>query len=259
MAEEIRAGVRLTLDDRFSPAMKRAGIAVQGFGQKAAGVAAGVNRAFGGLAGTLATVGVGLGAAALIREGVGFNDAITRIATNVGVFGEEAAEFGRHLLKVAQDTKVPQQELVAFARAASESAVSLEDITENMALMGKLIQGVGVSGNDAGSLLSAFLNRDADADSLAEKLDNIVEIGGRLGNVGIPPFLRYLPAMLEAAGRTGLDEVENTFVAMNMLRMGTYSDARASNLYRARWPTFPRARWVTRYTGTCALTACASR
>jgi len=58
MAREIKAGVELTLKDQFSSQIKNAGISVQGFADKA-------NAAFSGVAGTLGTLGVGIGTAAL--------------------------------------------------------------------------------------------------------------------------------------------------------------------------------------------------
>ncbi|MCL2374431.1 MAG: hypothetical protein FWC65_04230, partial [Treponema sp.] len=239
MAQEIRAGVRLNLNDQFSPDLRRAGLNVQGFGEKAAGVAGKVNQAFSGLAGTLAAVGVGIGTAALVREAIGFEDAIRRIATNAGAFDDEADEFGRHLLDVAYNAKVPAQEQLAFASAAAESAVSLDDIAYNMPFMADLIQGVGVSGAEAGQLLSQFLNRGADADTLREKLNNIVEISARIGNVSIPELLRYLPSLLEAGG-SGLDGIEDMVIAVNMLRMGTNRAAQAAYQYRAAMTDFAR-------------------
>jgi len=238
MASEIRAGVRLNLNDQFSPGIKRAGASVQGFRDAAVGAAEKANRAFSGLTGTLATVGVGIGAAALVREGVGFQDAVTRIATSANAFGDEAGKFGERLLQAAYDARVSSQELIAFASAAADGAVGLEDIAENMPLMADLIQGVGISGAEAGRLLSLFFNRGADADSLREKLNNVVEIGARLGNVPIPDFLRYLPSMLEAAGNAGLDGLEDTFIAVNMLRMGTDRATQAAYQYRAAMRDF---------------------
>ena len=233
MAREITAGVRLNLNDRFSPGIARAGAASQGFRDKAFGAAEKVNKAFSGLAGTIAKVGVGLGTAALVRTGIEFQDAVTRIATNANVFGREANEFGRSLLQTAFDAGVSERELPAFASAASEGAVSLDDIAGNMPFVADVIQGVGLSGADAGKMLSTFFNRGADADAFREKMNNLVEISNRLGNVGIPRFLRYLPGLLEESGTAGLDGLEDTFIAINMLRTGTISARDAAYRYRA--------------------------
>ena len=240
MSQEIRAGIRLGLNDQFSPGIRNAGLSLDGFKNRAVGVAEGVGKAFSGLGGTLASVGVGIGAAALVRETIGFQDSVTRIATSAGAFGDEAGELERRLHEVAFASRVPVLELTAFAMAAAESAVSIGDISENMPFMADAIQGLGISGAEAGKLLSLFLNRGADADTLREKLNDIVEICARLGNVSIPEVLRYLSSLLEESGTAGLDGVNDIVIAVNMLRMGTDDARRAMYQYRAAMRDFAR-------------------
>jgi len=218
---EIRAGLRLALNDQFSRAIGRAGVAMQGFRRNAAEAAAGANRAFTGLKGTLASVGIGVAGAALAREGIGFQDAVARIATSAGVFGDAADEFRRRLLQVAVDSGVAQNELVAFAQVAANGAVSLDDIYETLPFMADMIQGIGLSGAEAGDLLGLFFSRGADADTLVEKMNEIVAISGELGNVNVPDFVRYVRALLEESGTAGVDGIVDMFVAMNMLATGT--------------------------------------
>jgi len=227
MASEIRAGVRLSLNDQFSPNVKRAGLSFQNFRDKAVGAAEAANRAFSGLSGTLATVGVGLGAAALAREGIGFQDAVTRIATSAGKFGDEADEFGRRLLQVAVESGVSKNELLAFAQVAADGALSLEDIAETLPFMANLIQGVGLSGAEAGDLLGVFFSRGADAETLIRNMNEIVAISGELGNVGVPAFVRYARGLLEESGTAGVDGIVDMFVAMNMLATGTNNASQA--------------------------------
>ena len=227
MSSEIRAGVRLSLNDQFSPSIKRAGLSAQGFRDKAVGAAEAVNKAFSGLSGTLATVGVGLGAAALVREGIGFQDAVTRIATSAGKFGDEASEFGKRLLRVAVESGVSKNELLAFAQVAADGGVLLEDIAEPLPFMADMIQGIGLSGAEAGDLLGVFFSRGANADALVEKMSEIVAIFGELGNVGVPKFVRYVRSLLEESGTAGVDGIVDMFVAMNMLATGTNNASQA--------------------------------
>jgi len=239
MSQEIKAGVRLNLNDQFSSKIQRAGVSIQGFQQTAVGVAGKVNQAFSGLAGTLGTVGVALGTAALARGGIEFQDTVRRIATNTGAYGREANEFGRALLRAAYDAKVSEREMLAFASAAASSAVSLDDIAKNMPFMADLIQGVGVSGDEAGRLLAAFLNRGADADTLQRKLNKIVEITAQLGNASLPELLRYLSSLLETKDG-GLEGIVDMVIAVNMLCMGTDRVSQAAYQYRAAMNDFAR-------------------
>ena len=237
MAQEIKAGVELTLKDQFSSQIKNAGIAVQGFADKAFGMAEKVNTAFSGVAGTLGTLGVGIGTAALIKGGIDYQDAVVRIATNAGVYGREVNEFGRRLIQIAYDAKVPHQELIAFANTASECAVGLEDITGSMPFMADVIQALGISGEEAGQLFTTLFKRGVDADTLKEKLNNLAEIGNRLGDMSITQFAKFLPSLSETSGAT-LDNIEDMYIALNMLAKGTNRPQQALQQYQSAMDDF---------------------
>jgi tetratricopeptide (TPR) repeat protein len=240
MAREITAGVLLKLKDQFSSQIKNAGISVQGFADKAVGVADKVNGAFSGVAGTLGTLGVGIGTAALIKGGIDYQNAIVRIATNAGVYGREVNEFGRQLLQIAYDAKVSHQELIAFASTASECAVGLEDITGNMPFMADVIQALGISGEEAGQLFTTLFKRGVDADALKEKLNNLAEIGDRLGNMSITQFAKFLPSLSETSG-AALDNIEDLYIALNMLAKGTNKPQQALQQYQSAMNDFAKS------------------
>jgi hypothetical protein len=68
MARKIAAGVLLDLKDQFSSKIKGAGISVQGFADKAVGVADKVNKAFSGTAGIPGGLGVSIGALGAVKS-----------------------------------------------------------------------------------------------------------------------------------------------------------------------------------------------
>ena len=240
MAREITAGVLLKLKDQFSSQIKNAGISVQGFADKAVGMAEKVNSAFSGVAGTLATLGVGIGTAALVKGAIDYQSAITRICTNAGVYGREVNEFGRRLLQISYDAKVPEKELIAFANTASESAIGLADITKNMPFMAKVVQGLGISGEEAGQLFTTLFKRGADADVLSEKLNNLAEIGNRLGNMSITQFAKFLPSLSETSG-VAVDNIEDVYIALNMLATGTNKPQQALQQYQSAMNDFAKS------------------
>jgi tetratricopeptide (TPR) repeat protein len=240
MAREITAGVLLKLKDQFSSQIKGAGVSVQGFADKATGMAEKVNQAFSGVAGTLGTLGVGIGTAALIKGGIDYQNAVVRIATNAGVYGREVNEFGRRLIQIAYDAKVPHQELIAFANTASECAVGLEDITSNMPFMADVIQALGISGEEAGQLFTTLFKRGVDADALKEKLNNLAEIGDRLGNIKITQFAKFLPSLSETSGAS-LDNIEDLYIALNMLAKGTNKPQQALQQYQSAMNDFAKS------------------
>jgi hypothetical protein len=240
MAREITAGVLLKLKDQFSSQIKGAGVSVQGFADKAVGMADKVNSAFSGVAGTLATLGVGIGTAALLKGAIDYQSAITRIATNAGVYGSKVDEFGKRLLQIAYDAKVPEKELIAFANTASESAIGLSEITENMPFMAKVVQGLGISGEEAGQLFTTLFKRGADADTLKEKLNNLAEIGNRLGNMSITQFAKFLPSLSETSG-VAVDNIEDVYIALNMLATGTNKPQQALQQYQSAMNDFAKS------------------
>ncbi|MDR1858662.1 MAG: hypothetical protein LBQ69_04255 [Treponema sp.] len=198
------------------------------------------NKAFSGVAGTLATLGVGIGTAALVKGGIDYQNAVVRIATNAGVYGREVNEFGRRLLQIAYDAKVPHQELIAFANTASECAIGLEDITGNMPFMADVIQALGISGEEAGQLFTTLFKRGVDADALKEKLNNLAEIGNRLGDMGITQFAKFLPSLGETSGGA-LGNIEDLYVALNMLAKGTNKPQQALQQYQSAMNDFAKS------------------
>jgi len=226
MAGEIKAGIQLNLKDLFSPGVKKAGRSLNEFRDKAVEAAGKVDGAFSGLAGTIGSLGVGLGAAALVKGSIDFQDAVVRIGTNAGVYGREAQAFGRRLLDVAYDAKTSGDDLLAFAAAASESAIGLGDIEKNLPFFADVIKGVGLSGQEAGELFATLFKRGLDGGEIEKTLDNLAEISDRRGNVSLAEFGRYLPTLMEGLDGSA-DSIESMYANVNTLGLSTVNGKQA--------------------------------
>jgi hypothetical protein len=219
MAREITAGVLLNLNDQFSSKIRGAGISVQGFADKAVGVAQKVNQAFSGLAGTLGTLGVSIGAGMLIRASIDYEDAMIRIGTNAGMSAAEINRLRRELIATAGAEKVSLKEMESFAKTLADNSIGYEIISESAQFAAQAIQGLGISGQEAGDLLSVLVNRGADVDTFKQKLNNLAEIDDRLQGMGLTEFTRYIPQLMELSGAS-VDNIEDLYLAVLTLNNG---------------------------------------
>jgi len=232
MTGEMRAWVRLGLNDNLSPGLRRAAAGVRDFGAKASAAFGAVGSAFSGIGGAIAGLGVAMGGLALARGVVSFEDRVTRIATAAGASGAAANELGRRLRQVAIDAAVPSDALLAFAQTAAESAVSLDAIYGNSDFMARAIQAFGMSGEEAGRLFATFYSRGAGPERIEEIINNVTEITARAGNVGVGYMLRYLPRLIESSAQ-GLDGIESIVTEFNILAAGTDTAVQAAYRLRA--------------------------
>ena len=237
---KLKAETELPLKDIFSQGIRKAGTAAEQFGGKIEGAARTADKALSGLHMTLATAGAGLGTAALIKGGIDYQNTVTRIAANAGVYGREVNEFGRALTQIAYNAKIPRDELAAFAGVLADNAIGMDDIIGNAPFMADVIQGLSVSGAEAGQIFTTLFKRGMDADTLKEKLNNLAEIGDRLGSVNLTQFAKNLPRISSAIGGTTADNIEDVYAAVNMLAAGTNKPKEALDQYAAVMENFKK-------------------
>jgi len=118
-----------------------------------------------------------------------------------------------------------------------------------MPFMADVIQALGISGEEAGQLFTTLFKRGVDADALKEKLNNLAEIGDRLGDMSITQFAKFLPSLSETSG-AALDNIEDMYIALNMLAKGTNRPQQALQQYQSAMDDFRNsADSIQRYTG----------
>jgi hypothetical protein len=241
---ELKTAVELSLKDKFSSGMKGAGNSANGFKDKAVSAARAIDQAFSSVGAKLASLGVTIGAAALIKSSVEYEDSLIRIGTNAGMSGEAVNRFRRDLLAIATDAKVPVQELVHFSQVVTDNSIGLEDASESMRFMADAIQGLGISGQEAGEIFSVLVQKGANIDTVKKKLNNLAEIDNRLQGMGLSEFTKKLPQLMEVSEVT-VDNIEDLYVSILTLNNGA-SNKQAFTQYSAAMQTFANSRDVIR-------------
>ena len=235
---EINAGVRLSLKDQFSSGLKGAGQSVKDFGSTALGAVDKVNKAFSGLAGTLAAVGVTVGIGAAIKTYIALDDRIVRIGTDIGASAKQANELKRSLYAVAQDPsiKMGTDSLMAAMETFSGKNFDADFIQENLRDVGIAMKATGASGEEMANFFIESYKKEMDKDAIKKSLDDMSVIGDQLHNqFSLSAFTQALPG-LEATntllGKSAMNTTE-LFKAMNILGAGTKSPQRAVAAYNS--------------------------
>ena len=195
---EINAGVRLSLKDQFSSGIKGAGQSVKDFGSTALGAVEKVNKAFSGLAGTLATVGVTIGVGAAIKTYIDLDDRIIRIATDIGATARETNELKRNLYAVAQDPaiKMGTDSLLQAMETFSGKNFDTEFIQNNLRDVGIVMKATGATGEEAANFFIESYKKGMSKEAILSSLDNMSVIGDQLHNqFSLSAFTKALPGL----------------------------------------------------------------
>ena len=235
---EINAGVRLSLKDQFSSGMKSAGESIKDFGSTAMGAVDKINKAFSGLAGTLATVGVTIGIGAAVKTYIDLDDRIVRIGTDIGATAKQTNELKRSLYAVAQDPsiKMGTDSLMAAMETFSGKNFDTDFIKDNLRDVGIAMKATGTTGEEMAKFFIESYKKGMDKEAIKKSLDDMSVIGDQLHNqFGLSDFTKALPG-LEATntllGKSAMNTTE-LFTAMNILGAGTKSPQRAVTAYNA--------------------------
>jgi hypothetical protein len=151
MADDIKAGVRLSLKDQYSQGIKGAGTATKDFAGTALGAVDKVNKAFSGLAGTLGTLGVTIGIGAAVKTYIDLDERMVRIGTDLGLAADKTNELKRSLYEVAQDPaiKMGTDSLLEAMETLAGKNFDAGVIEDNLRNIGLVMKATGVSGGEA--------------------------------------------------------------------------------------------------------------
>ena len=181
----------------------------------------------------IVTVGVG----ALAVSTINLEDRITRIGTAAGASAKETNEFKRRLFEVAQmpDIKVKPDSLLAAADTITGTGVSLEYVEANLRTIGLAIQGIGLSGEEAGSIFNTFEKLGFSADETALAMDKLADISDAGKGMGASDLIKALPGLMEVHSAIGdtAGNMEDLFIAMQVLGRGTKSPMKAVSTFTA--------------------------
>jgi len=135
---------------------------------------------------------------------------------------------------------VPVQELVQFGQVVTDNSISLDVASEGMRFMADAMQGLGISGQEAGDIFSVLVQKGASIDVVKQKLNNLAEIDSRLQGMGLADFAKKLPQLMEVSEVT-VDNIEDMYVSILTLNNGA-SSKQALTQYTAAMQNFAESR-----------------
>ncbi|MDR0583603.1 MAG: hypothetical protein LBG57_04550 [Treponema sp.] len=226
MAREITAGVLLKLKDQLSSQIHGAGISVQGFADKAVGVADRVNRAFSGLAGTLGTLGVSVGALSAVKSTIDLDNRMARLGLTANASAAEVNELKRQIFVTAQmpDIKLDTDSIISALEVVMTKTGDLGFVENNVRNIALAIQASGESGDAMGAVFSEFAKFGYTMEEILPLMNDLIAQGDQ-GAFTFGEFAKNAPAVFSAYSIIGTtpEHIRKASAAMQILMAGTKS------------------------------------
>ena len=223
MSTGLKAGIELFLKDTFSPGLSKVAAAGKQFGAGFLNTAATVDKALSGITGTLATIGVSMGAAATINKTIDFEDKIARIGTVAKMSSDEMKQFKKEIFEAAMmpDIKMNPDELVAAVDVIKDKTGDLAFAQANVQNMGRAMRAFGVDGSDMGGMMAEFNKLGYKAEEVTDLLDVMYSQGNK-GAFTAAEFAKNGSAIISAYSKIGTSskDLKNANAAMQILTMG---------------------------------------
>ena len=234
---EIKAGVMLSLKDKFSQGIKSAGSGVEAFASKAASAIQGVDKAFSGLGTAMGALGVSLSVGSAAREIINLDAKMTAFGTTMNMSAERVNQLKQSLFDtaVASDVKIGTDELMAAMDAIAERTGDAEFIEANIRNLGIAIRATGAAGADIGGLYSEIQKMGLSAEEAATAVSTLAVQGNNgafimkdLASLGPRTIAAYT-----ATGRSGTKALVEMGAALQVIRRGTGSSEQAATAFEA--------------------------
>ena len=234
---EIKAGVMLSLKDKFSQGIKSAGSGVEAFASKAASAIQGVDKAFSGLGTAMGAIGVSLSVGSAAREIINLDAKMTAFGTTMNMSAERVNQLKQSLFDtaVASDVKIGTDELMAAMDAIAERTGDAEFIEANIRNLGIAIRATGAAGADIGGLYSEIQKMGLSAEEAATAVSTLAVQGNNgafvmrdLASLGPRTIAAYT-----ATGRSGTKALVEMGAALQVIRRGTGSSEQAATAFEA--------------------------
>ncbi|GHV76504.1 hypothetical protein AGMMS49942_13250 [Spirochaetia bacterium] len=226
MARQITAGVLLNLKDQFSSKIQGVGISVQGFADKAIGVANKVNQAFSGVAGTLGTLGVSIGALSAIKSTIDFDDRLTRLGLTANASAQQINSLKQQIFEAAQmpDVKLDTDPIVSGLEVVMTKVGDLQFVEDNVRNIALAIQASGESGDSMGAVFAEFAKFGYTMEEILPLMNDLIAQGDQ-GAFTFGEFAKNAPAVFSAYSAIGTtpENIRKANAAMQILMAGTKS------------------------------------
>ncbi|MBO5607291.1 MAG: phage tail tape measure protein [Treponema sp.] len=221
---EIKAGVLLSLKDKFSQGIKEAGGTVQKFASTAASAVQGIDKAFSGLGTAMGAIGVSLSVGAATKEIINLDNRLTRIGLTADASAEQVNQLKQKVFEAATDSKIKIDttsinDALDVVMTKTGDLKYTEDNIRNIAIA---IQATGEQGASIGSVFAEFQKFGYTADQITKLMDDMVKQGDQ-GAFTFGEFAKAGSAVISAYSPIGTapEDIKRANAAMQIIMMGT--------------------------------------
>ena len=221
---EIKAGILLSLKDKFSQGIKSAGSGVEAFASKASSAIQGVDKAFSGLGTAMGAIGVSLSVGAATKEIINLDNRLTRIGLTADASAEQVNQLKQKVFEAATDSKIKIDttsinDALDVVMTKTGDLKYAEDNIRNIAIA---IQATGEQGSSIGSVFAEFQKFGYTADQITKLMDDMVKQGDQ-GAFTFGEFAKAGSAVISAYSPIGTapEDIKKANAAMQIIMMGT--------------------------------------
>ena len=215
---EIKAGILLSLKDKFSQGIKDAGGTVQKFASSAASAIQGIDKAFSGLGTAAGALGVSLSVGAAIKEIIQLDNRLTRIGLTADASAEQVNALKQKVFEAASDSKIKIDttsinDALDVVMTKTGDLKYTEDNIRNIAIA---IQATGEQ------VFAEFQKFGCTADQITQLMDDMVKQGDQ-GAFTFGEFAKAGSAVISAYSPIGTapEDIKKANAAMQIIMMGT--------------------------------------
>ena len=221
---EIKAGVLLSLKDKFSQGIKSAGSGVEAFASRAASAIQGVDKAFSGLGTAMGAIGVSLSVGAATKEIIELDNRLTRIGLTADASAEQVAALKQKVFEAASDSsiKIDTTSINDALDVVMTKTGDLKYAEDNIRNIAIAIQATGEQGSSIGSVFAEFQKFGYSAEQITQLMDDMVKQGDQ-GAFTFGEFAKAGSAVISAYSPIGTapEDIKKANAAMQIIMMGT--------------------------------------
>ncbi|WP_147645161.1 phage tail tape measure protein, partial [Treponema pectinovorum] len=221
---EIKAGVLLSLKDKFSQGIKSAGSGVEAFASKAGAAIQGIDKAFSGLGTAMGAIGVSLSVGAATKEIIQLDNKLTRIGLTADASAEQVSALKQKVFDAASDSsiKIDTSSINDALDVVMTKTGDLKYAEDNIRNIAIAIQATGEQGSSIGSVFAEFQKFGYTADQISKLMDDMVKQGDQ-GAFTFGEFAKAGSAVISAYSPIGTapEDIKKANAAMQIIMMGT--------------------------------------
>ena len=217
---DIKAGVLLSLKDKFSQEIGKAGASTQKFASAAMTAVNKVDKAFSGMTAKLGALGVSLSLGAASKDIIDIDARLTRMGLTADASAEQVNKLKQKIFEAAQDPniKIDPSKVIEALEVVMTKTGDLEYVEDNIKNIAVALQASGAAGEEMGDVFSEFQKQGFSADEISKLMDDLVKQGDQ-GEYNFQKFAKTGKAVLSAYSPIGntVEDVKKLNAVMQIL------------------------------------------